>query len=175
MGKRQKPYHDDVVNRDEDTVNMEKTIPARLEQITFDENDLFDQDRMVEKLDRLILAWGQELVYKGYLDHIPESDDAWNRFLEMDIYWGDLHDPWDHYIVGCLIFFVPLRSDIKKSFLLQPDTMRGRRLGRWLPRLKHYMTPLLQDVVTRFIMSYSMIMEIKPIQVRFNTISNNQP
>jgi hypothetical protein len=151
-------------------MEKEASTPFRLSVVIFSDDDLFDQKRMIEKLDRLILAWGQELVYKNYLDQIPDSDDAWLSFLSMDMYWGDLKDSWDHYVVGCLIFFVLLRADIKISFLLQPDYMRGQRLGKWLGRLKQYMTPLLKDVVTKFCLSYSMIMERKPIKVRYNEI-----
>jgi hypothetical protein len=122
-------------------------------------------------LDQLIRAWGQELIQGRYIDEIPHSDDAWLRFLEMDIYWGDLKNQWEHYVVGCLLFFVMLRADIKRDFLLQPDYIRGQRLSRWLSRLRHYMTPLLKDVVTKFCLCYSMILERKPIKVRYNELN----
>jgi hypothetical protein len=136
--------------------------------IQFEPDDFFDQDKMLNKLDRLILAWGEELRRGQYIDHLPGSDEAWLKVLGRDIYWKDLKDPWDCYLAGCLIFFVLLRSDIKESeFLLQPDNIRGQRLQRWLPRTKHYLTPLSQDIITEFCLCYSMILEKKPIKVRY--------
>ena len=122
---------------------------------------------MLRKLDFLINAWGRELAKKGYLEQIPISDSEWIQFLDREIYWGDLKDQWDHYIVGCLIFFVMLRSDIRRDFLLQPDYIRGQRLSRRLFKLGHYMNPLLRNTVTEFCLCYSMIMERKPIKVRY--------
>ncbi len=144
----------------------------KIREIVFDNGDFFDQGKMINKLDLLIHAWGKELVQKGYADQIPLSDDEWFRFLDMEIYWGDLNDQWDHYIVGCLIFFVMLRADIKRDFLLQPDYIRGQRLSRWLGKLRHYMNPLLKDIVTEFCLCYSMILERKPIKVRYNEFTN---
>ena len=144
----------------------------KIREIVFDNGDFFDQGKMINKLDLLIHAWGQELVQKGYADQIPLSDDEWHRFLDMEIYWGDLNDQWDHYIVGCLIFFVMLRADIKRDFLLQPDYIRGQRLSRWLGKLRHYMNPLLKDIVTEFCLCYSMILERKPIKIRYSEFTN---
>jgi sarcosine oxidase delta subunit len=144
---------------------------VRLSEIVFDTDDFFDKEKMIEKLDRLILAWGKELVLKKYIDKVPESDDAWLRFLDREIYWKDLKDQWEHYIVGCLNFFVMLRADIKRDFLLEPDNIRGQRLSRWLWRLRPYLTPLSRDVVTKFCLCYSMILERPPIKVRYNEIS----
>ncbi len=47
----------------------------------------------------------------------------------MDIYWGDLNNQWEHYLVACLIFFVLLREDIKRDFLLTTDYIRAQRLS----------------------------------------------
>ncbi len=143
----------------------------KVREIVFDQEDFFDQEKMIAKLDRLIYAWGQELFKNQYIDHIPDSDEAWLKVLEMDVYWGDLKTQWEHYIVSCLIFFVLLRADIKRGFLLQPDYIRGQRLSRWLGRLKHYQTPLSKDIVTKFCLCYSMILERKPIKVRYNEIN----
>lgn len=140
----------------------------KLSELVFFDVDFPDQDKMLQKLDFLINAWGRELVHKGYMEQTPISDSEWISFLDMDIYWGDLKDQWDHYIVGCLIFFVMLRSDIRRDFLLQPDYIRSRRMSRWLEKLRRYMNPLLRNTVTEFCMCYSMIMEKKPIRVRFN-------
>lgn len=144
---------------------------VNIREIVFDEDIFFDQKKMIKKLDQLIHAWGRELVQKEYIDKIPDSDDAWLRFLDMDIYWGDLKDEWEHYVVGSLIFFVLLRSDIKRDFLLQPDYIRGQRLSRWLGRLRHYMTPLLRSVVTKFCLCYAMILDKEPIKVRYNEVN----
>ncbi|MBC8466303.1 MAG: hypothetical protein ISR61_00070 [Desulfobacteraceae bacterium] len=144
---------------------------GKIREIVFDNDDFFDQEKMIKNLDRLVYAWGQELVQKKYIEQIPLSDDEWIRFLDMDIYWGDLNDQWDHYIVGCLIFFVKLRADIKRDFLLQPDYIRGQRLSRWLGKLRHYMNPLLRNLVTEFCLCYSMILEKKPIKVRYSEIA----
>jgi hypothetical protein len=143
----------------------------KIREIVFSNDDFFDKERVIQKIDGLIHAWGQELVQKGYIEKMPLSDDEWLTFLDMDIYWGDLKDQWEHYIVGCLIFFVPLRSDIKRDFLLQPDYIRGQRLSRWLGKLQHYMNPLLKNVVTEFCLCYSMILEKKPIKVRYSEIA----
>lgn len=139
--------------------------------IVFDPDDFFDQEKMIQKLDHLIHAWGQELIHHQHLDEIPESDEAWLKVLDRDIYWGDLNSQWEYYIVSCLIFFVLLRADIQRDFLLQPDVIRGQRLSRWLEKLRRYQTPLSRDVVTRFCMCYSMIMEKKAIKVRYNAVN----
>jgi hypothetical protein len=143
----------------------------KIREIVFDQDDFFDQGKMIKKLDHLIHAWGQELFQNQYIDNIPDSDEAWIKVLEMDVYWGDLKNQWEHYIVSCLIFFVLLRADIKRDFLLQPDYIRGQRLSRWLGRLRHYQTPLSKDIVTKFCLCYSMIQEKKPIKVRYNEIN----
>jgi len=140
---------------------------GKLSELTFTEDDFLDQDDMLKKLDFLINAWGRELVRRGYMEQVPISDSEWTQFLDMDIYWGDLKDQWDHYTVGCLIFFVMLRSDIRRDFLLQPDYIRGQRLSRCLDKLRHYMNPLLRNLVTDFCLCYSMILEKKSITVRY--------
>ena len=142
-----------------------------LRDCCFEEEDLFDQHKMIQKLDFLIQAWGEELRRKKYIDAIPANEKAWFEALDHDIYWKDLKDPWDHYIVGCLIFFLLLRADIQRDFLLQPDNIRGQRLSRWLWRLKHYQTPLSKEVVTQFCLTYCMILERKPIKVRYMDFS----
>jgi hypothetical protein len=139
--------------------------------IVFDPDDFFDQEKMLKKLDHLIHAWGRELVNNGHLIEIPESDETWLKVLGRDIYWGDLDSQWEHYLVACLIFFVSLREDIKRDFLLQPDAIRGQRLNRWLLKLRHYQTPLSRDIVTKFCLCYSMIMENKAIKVRYNDLT----
>jgi hypothetical protein len=142
-----------------------------LRELCFEEKDLFDQERMIQHLDFLIQAWGEELLRKKYIEAIPDTDNLWMEVLERDIYWKDLKDQWDHYLVSSLIFFVLLRADIKRGFLLQPDNIRGQRLGRWLWRLKRYMTPLSREIVTQFCLCYSMILERKPIKVRYYDFS----
>lgn len=139
--------------------------------IIFNPDDFFDREKMIQKLDRLIHAWGRELVHYGHLDRIPESGEAWLTVLGRDIYWGDLNSQWEYYIVSCLIFFISLREDIQRDFLLQTDAIRGQRLGRWLEKLRRYQNPLAKDVVTRFCLCYSMIMERKAIKVRYNDVS----
>ena len=143
-----------------------------IREIIFDQDDFFDQEKMIHKLDYLIHAWGRELIQNQHIDHIPDSDEAWLTILDRDIYWGDLKNQWEHYVVGCLIFFVLLRADIKRDFLVQPDYIRGQRLGRWLGRLRRYQTPLSKDIITKFCLCYSMILEKKPIKVRYNEIKN---
>ena len=149
-------------------MNSEDLSLMDIRTIVFDPDDFFDQEKMIQKLDRLIAAWGQELIHNQHIDNIPETDEAWLKVLDRDIYWGDLNSQWEHYVVACLIFFVLLRDDIKRDFLLQPDFIRGQRLSRWLGRLRHYQTPLSKDIVTKFCLCYSMIMERKPIKVRYN-------
>lgn len=151
-------------------MNSEDIALVNIREIVFDQDDFFDQGKMIKKLDHLILDWGQELLQNQYIDNIPDSDETWIKVLEMDVYWGDLKNQWEHYIVSCLIFFVLLRADIKRDFLLQPDYIRGQRLSRWLGRLRHYQTPLSRDVVTKFCICYSMIQEKKPIKVRYNEL-----
>ena len=142
----------------------------KIAQLVFEEDDLFDQERMVDKLDFLIHAWGHELLQKGYMDKTPSTDDDWIRFLDMEVYWRDLKEPWDHYLVGCLIFFVQLRADIKRDFLLQPDSIRGQKLGWRLHKLRRYISPLLRNLITAFCLCYSTVSERKPITVRFTEI-----
>jgi hypothetical protein len=143
---------------------------AMIREVIFEEADLFDQQKMVEKLDFLIAAWGRELLQKGYIEKIPESDEGWMKILDMEIHRSDLEDQWDHYVVSGLIFFTILRADIKRDFLLQPDYLRGQRLERWLGKLRHFITPLSREVVTQFCLTYSMILERKPIKVRYREI-----
>lgn len=151
-------------------MNSEDLSLMDIRTIVFDPDDFFDQEKMIQKLDRLIQAWGRELGHNKHIDDIPETDEAWLTLLDRDIYWGDLNTQWEHYVVACLIFFVLLRADIKRDFLLQPDYIRGQRLSRWLGRLRHYQTPLSKDIVTKFCLCYSMIMERKPIKVRYNEV-----
>lgn len=152
-------------------MNSEDLSLMDIRTIVFDSDDLFDQEKMIQKLDHLIQAWGRELVHNQHIEHIPETDEAWLTLLDRDIYWGDLNTQWEHYVVACLIFFVSLRADIKRDFLLQPDYIRGQRLSRRLEKLRHYQTPLSKDIVTKFCMCYSMIMENKSIKVRYNELN----
>ena len=151
-------------------MNSDDLSQVNIREVVFDPNDFFDQKQMIQKLDHLIQAWGQELIHHQHIEHMPDSDDAWLGVLGRDIYWGDLNSQWEHYLVGCLIFIVLLRADIKRDFLLQPDNIRGQRLSRWLERLRHYQTPLSKDIVTKFCLCYSMILERKPIKVRYNEL-----
>lgn len=151
-------------------MNTEERSLANIRQVVFEPDDFLDQKTMVHKLDHLIDAWGRELIHHRLIDAMPDSDEAWLTFLDRDIYWGDLNTQWEHYIVACLIFFVLLRADIKRDFLLQPDYIRGQRLSRWLGRLRHYQTPLSKDIVTKFCLCYSMILERKPIKVRYKEL-----
>ncbi|MGD8836128.1 MAG: hypothetical protein PVJ19_14385 [Desulfobacteraceae bacterium] len=148
-------------------MNSQEPSQMGIRTTVFDPDDFFDQEKMVQKLDHLIQAWGRELIHHQHIDEIPQSDEAWLTLLSRDIYWGDLNSQWEHYVVASLIFFVSLRADIKRDFLLQPDPIRGQRLSRWLEKLRHYQTPLSKDVVTKFCMCYSMVMENKPIKVRY--------
>jgi hypothetical protein len=50
---------------------------GKIREIVFDNDDFFDQEKMIKNLDRLVYAWGQELVQKKYIDQIPFSDDEW--------------------------------------------------------------------------------------------------
>lgn len=149
---------------------MKSEEPSHMDIRTtvFEPDDFFNQEKMIQKLDHLIQAWGRELMHNKHLDEIPESDESWLKVLGRDIYWGDLTSQWEHYVVACLIFFVSLRADIQRDFLLQPDPIRGQRLNRWLEKLRHYQTPLSKDIVTKFCLCYSMVMEKKAIKVRYN-------
>jgi hypothetical protein len=151
-------------------MNSENPSLVNIRAIVFDPDDFFDQDIIIHKLNRLIQAWGQELLHNQHIDDIPNSDEDWLKVLDRDIYWGDLNNQWEHYVVACLIFFVLLRADIKRDFLIQPDNIRGQRLSRWLGRLRHYQTPLSKDIVTKFCLCYSMILERKPIKVRYKEL-----
>jgi len=153
-------------------MNSENLSLMNIREIVFDQDDFFDQEKMINKLDHLIHAWGQELIQNKHIDDIPDTDETWLKILDTDIYWGNLKNQWEHYVVGCLIFFVLLRADIKRDFLLQPDYIRGQRLSRWLGRLRHYQTPLSKDIVTKFCLCYSMILERKPIKVRYREVIN---
>ena len=77
-----------------------------IREIVFDPDDFFDQEKMIDKLDQLIQAWGQELIHNQHIDDMPDSDETWLSVLGRDIYWGDLNNQWEHYVVACLIFFV---------------------------------------------------------------------
>lgn len=151
-------------------MNSKNPSLVNIRAIVFDPDDFFDQDIIIHKLNRLIQAWGQELLHNQHIDDIPSSDEDWLKVLDRDIYWGDLNNQWEHYVVACLIFFVLLRADIKRDFLIQPDNIRGQRLSRWLGRLRHYQTPLSKDIVTKFCLCYSMILERKPIKVRYKEL-----
>jgi hypothetical protein len=141
-----------------------------IRELSFESDDFFDQNKMLTKLDALIQAWGNELLRNRYIDTIPDSEYAWLEVLERDIYWKDLNNQWDLYLVGCLIFFVLMREDIKRDFLLQPYNVQGQRLERWLRRLRRHMTPLTQKVVTQFCLCYSLSEERIPIRVRYKML-----
>jgi hypothetical protein len=138
-----------------------------IRELRFESDEFFDQKTMIDKLDQLIQAWGKELLRNQYIDEIPDSEYAWLEVLERDIHWKDLKDQWDFYLVSSLIFFVLMREDIKRDFLLQPYNVQGQRLERWLRRQRRYMTPLSREVVTRFCLCYSLSGERKPIRVRY--------
>jgi hypothetical protein len=138
-----------------------------IRELRFESDEFFDQKRMIEKLDQLIQAWGKDLLRNHHIDEIPDSENAWLEVLERDIDWKDLANQWDCYVVGCLVFFVPMREDIKRDFLLQPYNVQGQRLERWLRRLQRYMMPLSREVVTQFCLCYSLSGERKPIRVRY--------
>jgi hypothetical protein len=138
-----------------------------IREIRFESDDFFDQQKMLEKLERLIQAWGAELLRNHYIEEIPDSEYAWLEAMERDIHWKDLKNQWDFYLVGSLIFFVLMREDIKRGFLLQPYNVQGQRLERWLRRLNRYTTPLSREVATQFCLCYSLSQERKPIRVRY--------
>ena len=148
-------------------MNPEDPSPMNIRTMVFEPDDFFDPKKMIQKLDQLILSWGQELIHHQHLEQIPESDEAWLNVLDRDIYWGDLNSQWEYYVVACLIFFVSLRADIHRDFLLQPDVIRGQRLSRWLEKLRRYQTPLSKDIITKFCLCYCMVMEKKSIKVRY--------
>jgi hypothetical protein len=154
-------------------MNLEALPNMDIRTMVFAPDDLLNQQTMIGKLDHLIQAWGRELIHCQHIDHLPETDDGWLTLLSRDVYRGDLNTQWEHYLVACLIFFVSLRADIKRDFLLQPDPIRGQRLNRWLEKLRHYQNPLTKDIVTKFCLCYSMVMENKPIKVRYNHIQDD--
>lgn len=138
-----------------------------IRELRFESDAFFDREKMTHNLDQLIKAWGEDLLYNHHIDNIPDSEHAWLELLERDVDWKDLKNQWDAYVAGCLIFFVLMREDIKRDFLLQPYNVQGQRLERWLRRLKRYMTPLSREVVTQFCLCYSLSGERKPIRVRY--------
>jgi hypothetical protein len=148
-------------------MNSEKQPLEFIREVRFESGDFFDQNKMVAKLDQLIQAWGGELLRNGHIDAIPASEYAWLEALERGIYLNDLKDQWEIYLVSCLIFFVSMREDIKRDFLLQPYNVVGQRLERWLHRQHRYVTPLSRDVITQFCLCYSLSGERKPIRVRY--------
>jgi len=148
-------------------MNSENQSPELIRETRFETDDFFDQKRMIEKLDQLIQAWGKELLRNHFIDEIPNSENAWLEVLERDIHWEDLRDQWDFYLISCLIFFVLMREDIKRDFLIQPYNVLGQRLERWLHRQHRYITPLSRDVITQFCLCYSLSGERKPIRVRY--------
>jgi hypothetical protein len=153
-------------------MNSENQPPELIRDLRFESDDFFDQKKMVDKLDLLVQAWGRELLRRRYIDGIPDSESAWLEVLERDIHWDDLENQWDYYLVSCLIFFVLMREDIKRDFLLQPYNVQGQRLERWLWRLRRYMTPLTRAVVTQFCLNYSLCQERQPIRVRYKEIKD---
>jgi len=70
-------------------MNSEDLSLIKIREIVFDQDDFFDKEKMILKLDHLIHAWGQELIQNQHIDDIPDSDEAWLKLLGMDIYWGD--------------------------------------------------------------------------------------
>jgi hypothetical protein len=148
-------------------MNSENLSREFIRELRFESDDFFDQKRMIEKLDQLIQAWGMELLRNNLIDEIPDSEYAWLEVLERDIHWKDLKNQWDFYLVSCLIFFVLMREDIKRDFLLQPYNVQGQRLERWLHRQHRYITSLSREVITQFCLCYSLSGERKPIRVRY--------
>lgn len=148
-------------------MNSENKPLEMIREVRFENDDFFDQKIMIAKLDQLIQAWGGELLRNGHIDAIPGTEHAWFEALEHEIHIKDLIDQWDLYLVSCLIFFVLLREDIKRDFLVQPYNVLGQRLERWLRRQHRYATPLSRDVITQFCLCYSLSGERKPIRVRY--------
>lgn len=140
---------------------------AFIREICFESDAFFNQNVMVEKLDQLIRAWGEDLLRNRHIEKIPDSEYAWLEVLERDIEWKAIENQWDCYLVGCLVFFVLMREDIRRDFLIQPYNVQGHRLERWLRRLKRFMTPLARVVVSQFCLCYSLCGERKPIRVRY--------
>lgn len=138
-----------------------------IRETRFESDEFFNQKTMIDKLDQLIQAWGKELLRNHYIDKIPDAEHAWLDVLERDIHWKDLENQWEFYLVGCLIFFVMMREDIKRDFLLQPYNVQSQRLERWLRRMSRYTTPLSKEVVTQFCLCYSLSQERKSIRVRY--------
>ena len=148
-------------------MNSENRPLEIIREVRFENDDFFDQKIMIEKLDQLVQAWAGDLLRNGYIDAIPGSEHAWLEVLGHGIYSKDLSDDWDRYLVSCLIFFVLMREDIKRDFLLQPYNVLGQRLERWLHRQHRYATPLSREVITQFCLCYSLSGERKPIRVRY--------
>ncbi|MGD9249420.1 MAG: hypothetical protein PVI60_15750, partial [Desulfobacteraceae bacterium] len=84
-------------------MNSQEPSQMDIRTTVFDPDDFFDQEKMVQKLDHLIQAWGRELIHHQHIDEIPQSDEAWLTLLSRDIYWGDLNSQWEHYVVASLI------------------------------------------------------------------------
>ena len=97
-----------------------------IREIRFESDDFYNREIMIDKLGRLIGAWGEDLLRNRHIDHVPDSESDWLYILERDIYGGDLHNQWDFYLVCCLIFFVLLQADIERDFLLQPYNVQGQ-------------------------------------------------
>ncbi len=93
---------------------------VNIREIIFDQDDFFDKEKMILKLDHLIHAWGQELIQNQHIDDIPDSDEAWLKLLGMDIYWGDLKNQWEHYVVGSLICLCYCAPTSKGIFCFNP-------------------------------------------------------
>ena len=80
-------------------MNSEDLSRMNIREIVFDQDDFFDQDKMIAKLDHLIQAWGQELIHNQHIDDIPDSDEAWLSVLGRDIYWGVNIDPFEKRLI----------------------------------------------------------------------------
>ncbi len=48
-------------------MNSKDLSLMKIRTIVFDQDDFFDQEKMINKLDHLIHAWGQELIQNKHI------------------------------------------------------------------------------------------------------------
>lgn len=141
----------------------------KMREMVFQENDYFNEEKMVHKLDFLIQALAAELHHKKYIDQIPNTEEGWSKLFETQFGLNEIRkEDWEAYVAGGLKFFLELKRSIKQSeFLKQNDIYRSYRFLHWKSGLRPYWNPLLERLLLEFYKTYCMILEIKQIRVKY--------
>jgi hypothetical protein len=151
----------------EERMNFPNKPTANLRHVLFNEDDYFNEEVMMQKLDQLIHAFATELFHKQQINQIPGPDEGWATLLRELPSQNKAKD-WEGYVIGCLVFFIKLQDAIREEeFLVQNDIHRSYKFIRWDAGIKSRKNPMLERLLKQFYKCYCMIQEKEPIRVRY--------